>query len=422
MLRPADIVVTGLGAVAGAHPNLACLAGGLLSVPAPARALPVPVTRPEAVHPQGFPLFALPDDTAAALTPPGGTLSVGMALAAALEALGQAGIPLARASEADGFADFSAAGLSRGRIGVCLGASSGATLDFTDYYSAHKEGRVGDPARLRAVMSHNPAPALARRLGLFTGGHFPGPRIATLTNACASGTDAIGLAAAWLRAGICDMVLAGGTDELCQTAITGFSRLMVVDPQPCKPFDRDRNGLNLGEGAAVLILERADSAQKRGVTPLAKLGGYGTAADAHHLTAPHPEGRGLQEALRAALGEAGLSPGDLAFINAHGTGTQENDKTEAFVFRTCFPGIPVSATKGATGHTLGAAGAIEAAITVAGLLAGLVPAGPGFTAPHPDLGITPVTTPQPLTTGHALSQSLAFGGNNSAVVFSRVDA
>ncbi len=419
MTTAADIVVTGLGAIAGEHPNLGALAARLLGPQPLPRARPARVTRPAAVHPLGYPLFALPDKTAAALTPPDGTLSVGMALAAACEALVEAGVPLAGAG---GFVDFAAAGLGPGRVGVCLGASSGASLDFMDDYAAYTTGRNSARARLRAVLTHNPAPALARRLGLLRGGPFSGPRIATVTNACTSGADALGLGLTWLRAGLCDMVLAGGTDELCRTAITGFSRLMLVDPEPCKPFDQARNGLSLGEGAAVLVLERADAARRRGAKPLALLRGYGTAADAYHLTAPHPEGRGLRAAVRAALAEAGLKSEDLAFINAHGTGTSENDKTEAFVFRNHFPGVPVSATKGATGHTLGAAGAIEAAITVAGLLAGLVPMSPGFTTPHPDLGVSPVTAPQPLRTGHALSQSLAFGGCNSAVIFSRADA
>ncbi len=419
MPRPVDIVVTGLGLVAGRYAALDELAGELLAArPADAfRTRPVAATRPEALHPQGYPLFALPDTAARDLTAAGGTLSVGMALAAARQALNQAGIP----AGPDGLPDFSASPLSPARIGVCLGTSSGATLDFPDYYHAHKKGLAADPARLRAVLACNPAPALARRLGLCLAGGPP-PRAATLTNACASGTDALGMAMAWLRLGLADMVLAGGTDELCQTAIIGFSRLLVADSRLCRPFDRDRGGLNLGEGAAVLILETLEHAQNRGAAPLARLGGYATASDAYHLTAPHPEGRGLRQATRLALDSAGLVPDDLAFINAHGTGTQENDKTESFVFRTCFPGVPVSATKGATGHTLGAAGAVEAALTVAGLLAQKIPAGPGFENPHPDLGIIPVTVPRPVRSGHAMSQSLAFGGGNSAVIFSRMDA
>ncbi len=396
------IAVTGLGCVCGSHPTVPAL---MRALRAP-REAPAPVERAEARHPKGWPVFALPDTLAEELTaipdPLGdGTfsLTVGMAHMAAREALAQAG--------------FTPQSLSGLRSGVCLGTSSGATLNFPDFYFATRKGLDADAAPLRRSLISNPAPALARALGISPSAWL------TLTNACASGTDALGMALSWLRQGLCDVVLAGGGDELCQTALTGFSRLMIMDPRPCRPFDAEHGGLNLGEGAAVLVLEREEDAVRRGAAILALCLGYGTAADAHHLTAPHPEGRGLQAAIHAALRDARLTPDDIAFVNAHGTGTKENDKTESAVLQSLLPQALVSATKGCTGHTLGAAGAIEAVITVSCLLAGELPPSPGFETPHPELDLAPVSRATKLPFGRGLSQSLAFGGNNAAVIFGR---
>ena len=403
------IAVTGMGCVCGTHASAPALMRALHEP----RTAPVPVSREAARHPGGYPVFALPDEAAAALSSvpdPGGSgpfsLTVGMARMAALEALAQAQLTPEHL-----------AGL---RSGVFLGSSSGATLNFSDFYFARRKGLDADPAPMVRSLISNPAQALARSLGL-------APRVwLTLTNACASGTDALGAALTHLRDGHCDVVLAGGSDELCLSALTGFARLMIMDPEPCRPFDAARNGLNLGEGAAVLVLEREDDARRRGAAVLALCLGYGTAADAHHLTAPHPQGLGLKAAIQAALRDADLAADGIAFVNAHGTGTKENDKTEALVLRDVLPGALVSATKGCTGHTLGAAGAIEAVITVACLMAGALPPSPGFTAPHPELDCAPVDRRTPLpgagTARCGLSQSLAFGGNNAAVIFSREDA
>jgi 3-oxoacyl-[acyl-carrier-protein] synthase-1/3-oxoacyl-[acyl-carrier-protein] synthase II len=258
----------------------------------------------------------------------------------------------------------------------------------------------------------NPARWIAQRFGL-TGPHL------TIVNACSAGSDALGLAATWIRAGRCDVVLAGGTDAFYEVTYYGFIALLNSDTVACRPFDRDRNGLNLGEGAAMMVLESEATARARRARARAFLAGYGTAADAHHLTAPHPEGLGLQVAIDHALGSAGLSPADIAFINAHGTGTRENDRVESLLFRRVFPGVPFGSTKGATGHTLGAAGAIEAAFTIAALERGLVPASRGFAQPDPELPAQPIAGNTPVSGRAALSQTLAFGGNNSVLVFTR---
>ncbi|MDR1686516.1 MAG: hypothetical protein LBR82_08790 [Desulfovibrio sp.] len=258
-------------------------------------------------------------------------------------------------------------------------------------------------------LTANPAQALGE---IF---RCSGPAL-SVADACSSGTDAVGIGAGWIRSGICDLVLAGGADALSYITYVGFAGLRLPSPTVCRPFDRRRDGLTLGEGAGFMLLETEASRRKRKVKAVAFAAGYGTAADAHHLTAPHPEGRGLASAVQQALAQAGLRMEDMAFINAHGTATAVNDAAEAAFFTTRCPGIPVIATKGATGHTLGAAGAIEAVLSAAHLADGSLPATPNFREPDPALGFSPVNAPLPVRGGAAVSLSLAFGGNNSALV------
>jgi 3-oxoacyl-[acyl-carrier-protein] synthase-1/3-oxoacyl-[acyl-carrier-protein] synthase II len=168
----------------------------------------------------------------------------------------------------------------------------------------------------------------------------------------------------------------------------------------------------------MMVLESEAMLTNRGQKARAFLAGYGTAADAYHLTAPHPEGCGLRIAVQDALTSAGCCPSDIAFINAHGTGTRENDRVESFFFNQLFPGVPFGSTKGYTGHTLGAAGAIEAAFTIASLEHQKMPANAGFESPDPELPAHPVAKPTEIHGTRALSQTLAFGGNNSVLVFS----
>jgi 3-oxoacyl-[acyl-carrier-protein] synthase-1/3-oxoacyl-[acyl-carrier-protein] synthase II len=191
---------------------------------------------------------------------------------------------------------------------------------------------------------------------------------------------------------------------------------MITDDSPCRPFDRGRRGLNLGEGAALLVLEAEPVRKGRGRRARAALLGYGSACDAHHLTAPHPDGQGLTRALREALASAGASADQVAFVNAHGTGTPDNDRVESRTLAELLPGVPFVSTKGYTGHTLGAAGAIEAAFTVACLERGRIPANAGFSEADPELPARPVTEATAVAGPVALSQSLAFGGNNAVVV------
>jgi 3-oxoacyl-[acyl-carrier-protein] synthase-1/3-oxoacyl-[acyl-carrier-protein] synthase II len=297
-------------------------------------------------------------------------------------------------------------------VGVCLGTTVGSALNIEDFYREFRTGGSPDLETIERFLRSNPAAAVSRELGL------DGP-VQTVVNACSSGTDAIGIAASWLRAGVCDVVLAGGADELCRIIYNGFISLMITDDQPCRPFDRERRGLNLGEGAAVLVLERPSAAASRGARARANVLGYGSACDAHHLTAPHPEGRGLRKAFAEALATAGVAPRDVAFINAHGTGTPDNDRVEGRVIHDLFPETPFVSTKGYTGHTLGAAGAIEAAFTVACLEAGRIPASGGFAAADPDIHATPADAARDIHGSVAISDSLAFGGNNAVLVIGR---
>ena len=242
----------------------------------------------------------------------------------------------------------------------------------------------------------------------------------TVVNACSSGTDAMGVAMAWLQAGLCDAVLAGGADELSPIPTVGFHALGLTSPEPCKPFDRTRSGLNLGEGAGVVVLERADSAARRGRKPNLFVAGFGGASDGYHLTAPHPEGLGLEISIRAALNEAGIEPAEVDFVNAHGTSTPENDRIEgATLVRIFGAGVRAISTKGATGHTLGAAGGIETVFTALALREGWIPPSIGFAERDEGIPFAPLTEVTPVVRRHAISTSLAFGGNNAVVVLER---
>jgi 3-oxoacyl-(acyl-carrier-protein) synthase len=259
---------------------------------------------------------------------------------------------------------------------------------------------------------------LAQAVGELLG--VSGPRM-TIVNACSSGTDAIGAASTWLKAGLCDVAIAGGADELSRVAMAGFWSLGVMSSEPCAPFDRDRTGLNLGEGAGILLLESAEHAHKRGKQSEFELAGFGAACDAHHLTAPHPQGRGLDAAIRTALAQANIAPDKIAFINAHGTATADNDRAEGNVIARIFgPKAAFLSTKGYTGHTLGAAGGLEAVFAVAGLRDKWIPASAGFQNQAEDIPIAPVARRTEINGEYALSTSLAFGGNNSAVLIRRL--
>jgi 3-oxoacyl-(acyl-carrier-protein) synthase len=248
--------------------------------------------------------------------------------------------------------------------------------------------------------------------------------ISTISTACSSSANSIMFSARLIRHGFLDRVLAGGTDAMSKFTLNGFNTLMILDKQPCRPFDRNRMGLNLGEGAAFLVLESEKALGKR--TPLCELSGYANANDAYHQTASSPDGYGpflsMKKALEAAkLNYSGLQPGSISYINAHGTGTDNNDLTEGIAIERIFGEMtpPVSSTKPFTGHTLGAAAAVEAVISILSIQNNMVFPNLNFKEKIEELHFEPV---KEILTGlklnHVLSNSFGFGGNDSTLIFS----
>jgi len=255
------------------------------------------------------------------------------------------------------------------------------------------------------------------------GEHFGirGPRCA-ISVACASGAMSIALAANLLLDGAAPIILAGGSDPLCPFTLSGFNSLRALDPTPCRPFDQNRSGLNLGEGSAVLVLETLAGASARNAKVLAVLRGWAMTNDAFHTTAPHKEGSGLADCIKLSMEMAELTLDDIGYVNAHGTGTPLNDVAEANAYEIAFRGrkhpIPVSSTKSYFGHCLGAAGALEAAITIMGVRAGALLPTLRLTDPIDSSGVEWLrgeVKRQPLPL--AMSASSGFGGSNTVLIF-----
>lgn len=245
----------------------------------------------------------------------------------------------------------------------------------------------------------------------------------TISTACSSAANAIILGANMLKLNRTDIVVVGGTECLSKFHLDGFNSLMILDHEPCRPFDKNRNGLNLGEGAAYLVMEREETARKRGARMLCQLSGYGNRCDAFHQTASSPDGEGAYLSMRDALAMAKLQPSDIDYINAHGTGTPNNDESEGHammrVFGDAMP--PVSSTKSYTGHTTSASGGVEAAISILALIRGFIPANLRFSEKIDSLNFTPVTeVKQDVELHHVLTNSFGFGGNDSSCIFSKI--
>lgn len=299
------------------------------------------------------------------------------------------------------------------RVGVCLGTTVASQLNDIDFYRELKESGTPSLDAVYRYLSANLAEAIAQAYD------FNGPTL-SVVNACSSGTDALGIAKSWIDSDLCDVVIAGGADEINRVPISGFNSLSVYSDELCAPFDVNRNGLNLGEGAGVLVLESLDACDRRKSNSLAKILGYGTAIDAYHLTAPRPDGSGLEKAINSALKQAKINAEDIALVNAHGTATKNNDIVEGQTLSRVFAHNPlVLSTKGYTGHTLGAAGGLEAVFCVLALLNNWVPANVGLTEQDPEINLNIVKEKTTLKGDYAISTSLAFGGNNSAVIIGR---
>ncbi len=333
-----------------------------------------------------------------------------------------------RESAADRFALFAAgeaaaaAGLALplggADAGVWFGSSTGGMLEAERFFARLLGERRGAAIGVLASQEVNgPGDAVARALGV------TGP-VQTISSACASGALAVGAAFEAVRTGEVEVAIAGGADSLCQLTYAGFNSLRAVAEGPCRPFRAGREGMSLGEGAAVLVLEPLERALARGAAPLAEVRGAGVSCDAHHMTAPEPEGTGAAAALAAALADAGLPPDGIGFVNAHGTGTPLNDVAEFRAMRRVFgpraESLPLAATKGLLGHLLGTAGAIESVATVLCLARGAVHPVPADGALDPEAPVNLVVDrPRPTDAEAAISTSLAFGGTNAALVFAR---
>jgi 3-oxoacyl-[acyl-carrier-protein] synthase II len=325
------------------------------------------------------------------------------ALAAAREALGDAGLDLAR--------------LDPSRVGIVAGTTLGSMLLGEAYVRSRHESTPFDARQLLHVPYAATATRLARALGV------RGP-VVSPSIACASGTHAVGLALELIRQGQGDVFVVGGAETVCHFVVSGFNSLRATTATAVRPFDARRDGLAIGEGAAMLVIESAAHAQARGAAVDVEVAGCGLSGDAVHMTAPARDGAGAARAMRAALQDAGAAPEQIDFISAHGTATVFNDAMEMAaierVFGKAAPRVPVNSIKGAIGHTLAAAGSFEAIMCTRVLREGVIPPTTGCEQLDPACRLDVVRgEPRRQEVRLALSTSSAFAGNNAAIVLRR---
>ena len=336
------------------------------------------------------------------------------ATVATLEALEQSGLKIDEAN--------------RDRVGILIGTGIGGIgtlLDQADVLRERGADRVS-PFLIPMMISDSAAGMLAIRVGA------RGPNMAIAT-ACASGNNAIGEAVETIRRGSADVMIAGGSEAaLVSVAMAGMNVMGALstrndDPQSAsRPFDRERDGFLMGEGAGILILESLEHAQARGANIFAELSGYGTTDDAHHISAPAENGAGAAMSMKMALENANLIVDDIGYINAHGTSTPLNDKSETAAIKTVFGeqayAIPVSSTKSMTGHLLGASGAVEAVFSIMAIRAGVLPPTINYQTPDPECDLDYVPNePRKASPRHVMSNSFGFGGHNATLIFSRFE-
>jgi 3-oxoacyl-[acyl-carrier-protein] synthase I len=303
--------------------------------------------------------------------------------------------------------------LGAARVGVFLGTSTSGILT-TEIAYRHLDPLTGAlPGGFNYRGSHNSfsvADFVRRRFGL------AGPAV-TVCTACSSSAKVFAAAQRMLAADLIDAAIVGGVDSLCLTTLYGFHSLQLSSPQPCRPFDLARDGLSIGEAAAFALLERAPSTLEPEAILLL---GAGESSDAYHMSSPHPEGLGARAAMQRALTDAGLAAADIDYINLHGTGTPSNDNAESRAVSSLFGDLTAcSSTKGATGHALGAAGALEAVICALALKAGLMPGGLNLRQRDPELAVNYLTSNQHAPLRRVLSNSFGFGGANCALLLGR---
>jgi 3-oxoacyl-[acyl-carrier-protein] synthase I len=300
-----------------------------------------------------------------------------------------------------------------GRVGVFLGTSTSGILETELAYRRRNPATGALPDDFNYRGTHNSfsvADFARRQLGL------KGPAV-VVSSACSSSAKVFGSARRMMEAGLIDAALVGGVDSLCLTTLYGFHSLQLVSHLPCRPFDTARDGISIGEAAAFALLERAPENLDADAVMLL---GIGESSDAYHMSSPHPDGRGAKAAMLQALDTAGLQAADIDYINLHGTGTPSNDNAEARAVAAVLGSeVPASSTKGATGHTLGAAGALEAVICGLVLQHGFMPAGLNTTAVDPSLGVRYLLENRHGKVGRVMSNSFGFGGSNCSLILGR---
>lgn len=338
-----------------------------------------------------------------------------LALAATREALANAGL-----DGAGGIKNNDAATLER--TALCIGTTMGAP-NFLDALDAPSDddGEGGGELPWVQVITHSSS-SITENLAAEVG--VGGPQV-SLPAACSAGNYALGFALDLIRHGETDIAIAGGAEAFSQSAYAGFNRLSALSPDACRPFDRDRKGLLLGEGSGVLVLERESHARARGAPVLARVLGYGLSCDAHHITGPHAEGAGAVACMKKAFEDAAIDASSVDWICCHGTGTRQNDRIESMAIRKAFgehaDKIPVSSLKAVTGHMLGAASAFEAIACVLALCEGVLPPTWNLQVldPECDLDVIP-NEPRQTPPDLVLNNSYAFGGNNASLALGRV--
>jgi len=337
-----------------------------------------------------------------------------------LDRFSQFALIAAREAVADSGLDFDAglSGVSRENTAIVTGSCAGGqTTEDEGFYGLYalKNTRFA-PLSIPKVMANAGASRISLEFGI------TGP-VYTVSTACSSANHALGQAFWMVRDGVAEAAIAGGSEAPFSLGLLkAWEAMRVVSPDTCRPFSRDRRGLILGEGGAMLVLEPLDRARGRGAHVWGEIVGFGMSSDAHHIT--QPSAAGAAKAMRAALSDAGLSVAEVGYINAHGTGTPSNDPTETEAIRSVFGEragkIPVSSTKSMHGHALGAAGAIEAAATLLAIHEGVIPPTANFTEPDPACGLDVVpNTARAATVQYALSNSFAFGGLNAVLVLGK---
>jgi 3-oxoacyl-[acyl-carrier-protein] synthase-1 len=321
--------------------------------------------------------------------------------------------------EQDGFAEHVHTAIARygaERVGVFIGTSTAGILETEHAYRQRNPDTGALPADFRYEHTHNPYSSAAFVRGYFA---LRGPAL-VVSSACSSGAKVFGSARRAIDAGLIDAAIVGGVDSLCLTTLYGFNSLELLSQQPCRPFDIARNGISIGEAAAFAFIERVPDKHALDDDAILFVG-IGESSDAYHMSSPHPEGLGARMAIEQALASAGLASGDIDYINLHGTATPSNDLAESRAIRGLFEQTPSSSTKGATGHTLGAAGALEAVISALALRHSFIPAGINTTQLDPDLALDYVLTNRDAPVQVVLSNSFGFGGTNCSLILGRAE-